>query len=197
MNVIIESFVIKFNIKRRPIRPNGKTALVLTLINGGEAGLLQYYIFTYAVASIWRRVSAFVRPNNRKIPSKIHLLLSILWLYLVDVVINIRAGTILIRDPALREEKQLIRGPLFVESKHYGLALELNPAIPVRHSSPVITIDQLAPTNRIKDLTESELSDNNTAQVTGLASYNSDSAKYTSRSVLLDNINNTSLLSEN
>ena len=103
----------------------------------------------------------------------------------------------LIRDSALGEEKQLIRGPLFVKSKYYGLALELNPAIPVRHSSPVITIDQLAPTNRIKDLTESELFNNNTAQVTSLASYNLDLAKYTSRSVLLDNVNNTSLLSEN
>ncbi len=146
--------------KRRLIRPNKKTILVLILVNKGKVGLLEYYIFTYIVTSIWRRISTFIRPNNRKIPSKIHLLLSILQLYLVNVVINIRASTILIRDSVLGEEKQLIRGPLFVELKYYGLVLELSPTILIRYSSPVITIDQLAPTNRIKDLTKSELLDN-------------------------------------
>ncbi len=172
---------------------------MLTLANGGEVGLLEYCIFTYVVAGIWRRISAFIRPDNRKIPSEIHLLLGMLWLHSVDAVINIRAGTISIRDSALGEEKQLIRGPLFVESKHYGLALELNPAVPTRHSGPVMTIDQLAPTNRIEDLTESELSDDvNTAHATGSASYDSDSAEYTSRSPSSDSdADDTSSFSEN
>ncbi|KAI0991861.1 hypothetical protein K3495_g16326 [Podosphaera aphanis] len=107
------------------------SGLYVSTADGGATELKEFTCFDIGVSGIWRRVYAFIRPQNKKGSSELHLLLGLPWLYEVNAWISVRDSSILIGDEKTDGRQVSLNSPEFVPSSPHNLVLQ--PKAPVAY----------------------------------------------------------------
>jgi hypothetical protein len=122
MNVISLGLAEALKYGAIALKTRGFSGLTMNTACGGVSELTHFMSFEMGVFGIWRRIDAFIRPNNAR-GRELHLLLGLPWLHSVNAEILIRSSQIRLGDPERGEKTVIIQGPVFMESEGNRLIL--------------------------------------------------------------------------
>ncbi|POS82833.1 hypothetical protein EPUL_006181, partial [Erysiphe pulchra] len=100
------------------------SGLFVSTADGGATELKEFTCFDMGVSGIWRRIYAFIRPQDTKGSGEFHLLLGLPWLYEVHALISIRDSVIYIGDKETDGRIVTLNSPEFVPSSPHNLVLQ-------------------------------------------------------------------------